>query len=90
MLNCNAHNLLFLGDPEFRMWMWIGIGLGAFAGATFLWVLFNRSTQKKRSRRESFAQYGTMTKDAQYRGSGKKETVSIDPSKVMGEYHDKP
>ena len=89
---------LYLADPEFQMWMHIGFGLAVFAGATLLWVLFNRSRAKKSSRRGSFSQYGTMTQEEKTRNEkGQREKVGsesyqmtpIEPSKVMGEYRDK-
>ena len=67
---------LNLADPEFQMWMHIGFGLAVFAGATLLWVLFNRSRAKKSSRRGSFSQYGTMTQEEKYRNEkGRREKV---------------
>ena len=90
---------LYLADPEFQMWMYIGLGLAVFGGVIFMWIFFNRSTEKKRIRRGSFSKYGaTAERRADRAPKGRREKddldaidrlMPIEPSKVMGEYSDK-
>ena len=81
------------------MWVYIGLGLVVFAGVMFMWVLFNRSTEKKRIRGGSFSKYGATDKSRVNRvPKGRREKddldgidrmMPIEPSKVVGEYSDK-